>query len=264
VSADVGDHPKLDALAVGPHPDDVELACGGTVAKLTGAGRRVGIVHLTRGEAGTRGTVAERRAEAEAAAEVLGAATLDLLDCGDGSLRTGRAEEDALIAVLRRYRPEVVLGPPPVDRHPDHGRGHALTYAACFYAGLAGRRLDPAVHGADAELPPHRPAAFFHYMQHDSFEPAFVVDVSDVWETKTRALACYGSQLQVPAEWSEGEARADDGPVTKVATREFSLAMEGRSRHYGLLVGAALGEPFGSRLPLAVQDPFDVLPGGVR
>ena len=264
MSGSAHDAVKLDALAVGPHPDDVELACGGTLALLAAAGRRVGIVHLTRGEAATRGTVEERRAEAEAAAGLLGAATLDFLDCGDGELATGRGEEDALIALVRRYRPEVVFGPPPADRHPDHGRGHALAAAACFYAGLAGRRLDAGRFGADAACAPHRPAAFFHYMQHDSFEPSFVVDVSSVWETKTAALACYASQLQVPAGWTQGDAPAATGPPTKVATRGFGLAIEGRARHFGLLVGAEFGEPFGSRLPLAVRDPLEVLPGGVR
>jgi bacillithiol biosynthesis deacetylase BshB1 len=256
-----GSFPKLDLLAVGAHPDDVELACGGTLALLAARGRQVGIVHLTRGEAGTRGTVEARRREAEAAAREIGAAVMEILDCGDGALRHGRAEEDALIAVLRRHRPDAVLGPPPQDRHPDHGRAHTLVADACFYAGLAGRTLP----GADGGLPPHRPAAVFHYMQHDSFEPHFVVDVTAAWERKTAALACYGTQLQVPRDWGDGgETGDDDAPITKVATPEFSLAVEGRARHFGLLVGAALGEPFASPLPLAVADPLAVLPGGVR
>jgi bacillithiol biosynthesis deacetylase BshB1 len=258
-------HPKLDVLAVGAHPDDVELACGGTLALAARRGRAVGVVHLTGGESGTRGTLEERRNEAAAAARALGAASLDLLDCGDGELRTGRAEEDALIRLLRRYRPEVVLSPPPEDRHPDHGRAHRLVAAAAFYAGLAGRRLA----GEDAGLPPHRPAAVYHYMQHDSFDPAFVVDVTEAWDAKKAALACYASQLQVPAEWHGGETGRSAGaerdePVTKVATREFSLAVEGRMRHFGLLIGAALGEPFGAKLPLAVRDLLGVLPGGIR
>jgi len=247
----------VDVLAVGAHPDDVELGCGGTLALLARRGRRVGIVHLTRGERGTRGTAEGRRREAVDAARTLGAVHVELLDCGDGGLRTGPREEDALIAVVRRLRPELVLAPPPSDRHPDHGRAHDLVEAACFYAGLAGREL--AAGGAD--LPPHRPAAVFHYMQHDPFEPRFVVDVSSEWETKRAALACYRSQLHQPGR-SEGEG--DDEPMTKVASREFSLAMEGRARHFGLAIGAELGEPFGGRLPLAVADPMGLLPGGVR
>jgi bacillithiol biosynthesis deacetylase BshB1 len=251
----------VDVLAVGAHPDDVELGCGGTLARLAAGGRRVAIVHLTGGESGSRGTAEERRREARAAAAALGAVELVLLDFGDGGLRTGRAEEDALVEVLRRLRPELVLGPPARDRHPDHGRAHAVLAAACFYAGLAGRRLA----GAGAALAPHRPAAVYSYMQHDPIEPAFVVDVTEHWEAKRQALACYASQLH-PAAGGAGAAAsgAPAGPPTKVASREFALAVEGRARHFGLLVGAELGEPFASRLPLAVRDPLAVLPGGLR
>lgn len=244
---------RVDILAIGAHPDDVELGCGGTLALAARQGRRTGIVHLTRGERGTRGTPEERRREAERAAAALGAAELELLDCGDGSLRHGEAEEDALIEVLRRLRPEVVLGPTPSDRHPDHARAHALVHAACFYAGLAARGS-----GGGGGGEPHRPAAVFSFMQHDPFEPRFVVDVTAAWEAKLEALAAYRSQLWQP----DGEAR--DEPVTKVSTRDFALAVEGRARHFGGLVGATFGEPFWSRLPLAVVDLFAVLPGGVR
>lgn len=238
---------KLDALAIGAHADDVELGCGGTVALLADLGRKVGILHLTRGEAGTRGTVEERRNEAEVAARALGAATVEFLDFGDGGLRTGQAEEDALIGVLRRLRPELVLGPAPSDRHPDHGRAHRLVADACYYSGLARRGDDE----------PHRPAAVFSYMQHDPFVPSFVVDVTATWERKLEALAAYQSQLH-----QQGQER--DEPPTKVASEEFRRAVEGRARHYGLVVGAAYGEPFWSRLPLAVADPWGILPGGLR
>lgn len=241
----------VDVLAVGAHPDDVELCCGGTLALLAGAGRRVGILHLTGGEAGSRGTREERRREAEAAAGVLGAAALEILDLGDGGLRTGAAEEDQVISVLRRLRPELVLAPTPADRHPDHGRAHRLLVDAAFYAGLARR----------GEGAPHRPAALFSYPQHDPIEPAFIVDVSAVWETKMRALDCYASQLH-PTGGGGGGKRS--GPETKVASREFRLAIEGRARHYGQLVNAEFGEGFLSRLPLAVADPWQLLPRGLR
>lgn len=241
---------KLDLLAVGPHPDDVELACGGTLRKAVEAGRRVGIVHLTRGEMGTRGTPEERAREAERAAEILGASALHVLDSGDGGLRTGPAEEDALIELLRRYRPEVVLGPPARDRHPDHGRGHRLVEAAVFYAGVANR--SPELGEA------HRPAATFQYMLHDPFVPDFVIDVSDVWETRQEAIGAYRSQVFQP----DGEPR--DEPLTKIASEEFWHALEGRARYFGGLVGADRGEPFLSRLPLAVDDPLHLVPGGVR
>ncbi len=249
----------VEVLAIGAHPDDVELGCGGTLAVLARQGRRVGIVHLTRGERGSRGTADDRRREAEEAAAALGAAELAFLDCGDGALRTGEAEEDALIELLRQLRPEVVLGPTPRDRHPDHARSHALVAAACYYAGLAAR-------GPRVAAGPHRPAAVYSFMQHDAFEPSFIVDVTAGWEAKVAALRAYRTQLYQgeSATATTAPPSATDAPVTKVSTREFWLMLEGRARHFGALVGAELGEPFWARLPLAVSDLFAVLPGGVR
>jgi bacillithiol biosynthesis deacetylase BshB1 len=258
---------NVDVLAIGAHPDDVELGCGGTIAKLARAGRRVGILHLTLGEAGTRGTVETRRREAEAAAAALGAATLEFLDFGDGALRTGLAEENALIAVLRRLRPELVFAPTPADRHPDHARAHRLVLEASFYAGLRKRES-----GVGPEEP-HRPGALFSYPQHDPIEPAFIVDVSETWDLKMRALDAYESQLHRPGNSKRGSGSGvaappatavDSEPPTKVASREFRLAVEGRARHYGQLVGAEFGEGFLSRSPLAIADPWQLLPGGLR
>ena len=240
---------KLDVLAIGAHPDDVELGCGGTLAVLARQGKRVGILHLTRGEMGTRGTAEERIAEAEAAARALGAVEMDFLDCGDGGLRTGPAEEDALIARLRLWQPDLVLGPTPSDRHPDHGRAHRLVEAACFYAGLKNR--------APAAGPPFRPAAVFSYMQHDHFTPSFLVDVTAGWEAKIASMRAYRSQLH-------GGGATSEGPATKVSTPEFWHAVEGRARHFGELISVAYAEPFWSRTPLAVADPMSILPGGVR
>ena len=245
---------SVDVLAVGAHPDDVELACGGTQAMLAQRGRRGGILHLTAGEAGSRGTAEGRRREAESAAAALGAVTVAFLDCGDGALRRGVAEEDALIAELRRLRPELVLGPTPADRHPDHGRAHQLVADACFYAGLR-RRGDGS---------PHRPAAVFSYMQHDLFAPAFIVDVTAAWEAKQRALDAYESQLHQPRGAAAGGAAEGAATATKVSSPEFRRAVAGRAQHFGLLIGVAYGEPFWSPQPLAVRDPLDLLPTGLR
>jgi N-acetylglucosamine malate deacetylase 1 len=253
----------VEVLAIGAHPDDLELGCGGTVALLASAGRRVGLLHLTRGERGTRGTVAARLAEAEAAARALGAEAVEFLDCGDGGLRTGELEEDALIAVLRRLRPELVLAPAPVDRHPDHGRANRLVHDACYYAGLARRGSGK----------PHRPAAVWCYMQHDIFAADLVVDVTAHWPAKLAALACYPTQLH-SAALAAGSSTppADSGdslpsaaePPTKVSSPEFAAAVEGRARHFGQAIGVALGEPFSCRGPLPVTDPFALLPRGLR
>ncbi|HEY4572789.1 MAG TPA: bacillithiol biosynthesis deacetylase BshB1 [Thermoanaerobaculia bacterium] len=240
---------KLDVLAIGAHPDDVELGCGGTLAVLARQGRRVGLLHLTRGEMGTRGTAEERVAEAEAAARALGAVEMGFLDCGDGGLRTGPAEEDALIARIRLWQPDLVLGPTPADRHPDHGRAHRLVEAACFYAGLKNR--------APAAGPAFRPAAVFSYMQHDHFTPSFLVDVTAGWEAKIASMRAYRSQLH-------GGGATSEEPVTKVSTPEFWHAVEGRARHFGEIISVAYAEPFWSRAPLAVADPMSILPGGVR
>lgn len=237
----------VDVLAIGAHPDDVELGCGGTLARLAQAGRSVGILHLTRGEAGTRGTVEERHQEAMRAGEALGTKVF-FLDLVDGDLRTDTQAQDELIEVLRRTRPRLVFGPAPSDRHPDHDRAYRLVHEACFYAGVVGR-------GEGGE--PHRPSATFSYMQHDPFDPTFVVDVTSVWDRKMAALAEYKSQL-----FQEGETR--DEPGTKVASRAYREAVVGRARHFGLLVGAELGEPFWSRLPLSVEDPLSVLSKKLR
>lgn len=243
----------IDVLAIGAHPDDAELGCGGTLALLAQAGKRVGLLHLTKGEAGSRGTAEGRRREAENAAAALGAVALAFLDCGDGDLRHGTAEEDALIAELRRLRPELVLGPTPADRHPDHGRAHRLVADACFYAGLRRR-------GSGT---PHRPAALFSYMQNDPFEPSFIVDVSSAWAAKERSLDAYESQLHQPQAASALSGQAG-GTATKVSSPEFRLAVAGRAQHFGLVIGAAYGEPFWSPLPLAVADPLALLPRGLR
>ena len=241
----------LDVLAVGAHPDDVELGCGGTLARLASTGRKVGIVHLTSGEAGSRGTPEQRRREAAVASRALGAATLEFLDCGDGSLRTGSEEENALIEVLRRLRPRLVLGPPPIDRHPDHGRAHALLRDACFYSGLAKRAPDLGA--------PHRPGAVFCYLQHDLAVPTFVVDVTSAWARKMAALDAYESQLwRASAKKRSPAATA----TTFVGSRDFRLSIEARARHLGVGIGATYGEGFIALGPLAVADPLDLLPRG--
>lgn len=233
----------LDVLAIGAHPDDAEIGCGGTLARLAALGRRVGLVHLTSGEAGTRGTPEQRRREAKAAADALGAAHVEHLDFGDGGLRAGREQEDALIEVMRRHRPRLVLAPATEDRHPDHGRAHRLVVDAAFYAGLQKRGIGE----------PHRPDAVWLYMVHPPFEPRVVVDVTEAWSAKQAALDAYESQLHRSSSSSTAAHERDDGPPTLVSSPEFRAALEGRARHYGAMVGVTFGEPFASRRPLRVD-----------
>lgn len=244
----------LDVVAFGAHPDDVELGCGGTLARLVESGRRVAIVSLTRGEAGSRGTPLLRAEEAREAGRRLGATEVVLLDCGDGSLRSGPKEEDQVIEVLRRMRPEVVLAPPPTDRHPDHGRAFALVRDACFYSGLVRR----------GEGEPHRPGLLLSYQLHDSFQPTLVVDVTSTWQSKMAALEAHRSQLATPhARQGSLESRIP-GAQTKVASQHFWHCIEARARLWGLMIGCELGEPFLAHGPLAISDPFSLLQEALR
>ncbi|MGZ7041462.1 MAG: bacillithiol biosynthesis deacetylase BshB1, partial [Thermoanaerobaculia bacterium] len=168
---------KVDLIFFAAHADDLELSCGGTIAKYSAQGLGVGMVELTRGEMGTRGTPEIRRREAEEGARILGARFRKQLDFGDGGLRTGREEELQLIDVIRRHQPSVIFAPWPDERHPDHVRtGHIVTDAA-FYAGLRALQSD---------LPAFRPQVTAYYMQNHVLHPTFVVDVSDAWNTKMR------------------------------------------------------------------------------
>ena len=239
---------RLQVLAISAHPDDSEIGCGGTLARLAASGVSVGALHLTRGELGTRGSQEQRTHEASAAAEALGLLWHGFLDCGDGALRTGQAEEEELIRVLRAAQPEVVLAPPPRDRHPDHGRAWRLVRDACYYAGLKNR--------APATGVAHRPSLLLSYMLHDSFEPTMVVDVSSAWPKKLAAMAAYESQLFDPSKKADGE---DGGAATKISSREFHDAVVGRSHHFGMLVGAKNGEPFLAHGPLSAENPLSKL-----
>ncbi len=247
----------VDVVAIGAHPDDVELGCAGTLLRLAAAGRSFAIVHLTRGERGSRGTPPLRVVEAEEAGRILGASEVLFLDCGDGGLRVDSRSEDQVIGALRRLRPKLVLGPPPADRHPDHERAHRLVRDACFYSGLGKR-------GAGA---PHRPSTVLSYLLHDSTVPTLVVDVAATWSRKVEALAAHRSQFAVPSRDAEPWAvrnepsAARDQPATRVSSRAFWDAIEGRARHYGQLVGCELGEAFYAATPLQVDDLMTVALG---
>jgi len=229
---------SVDAIFFAAHADDIELACGGTVARMARSGRRAGIVDLTRGEMGTRGTPATRKREAQAAARLLGAGFRHQLDLGDGGLRTGRDEELEIIDVVRRWRPTLVFAPWPDERHPDHARAGRLVAEASFYAGL--RQLE-------TDRPAHRPQAVIYYLQNYIPPLSFVVDVSATWKTKMRAIQAYKSQFFNPQSKE---------PVTFVSHPNFLEMIEARGRHFGALIGAAHGEAFVTKQPPKLDDVF--------
>jgi bacillithiol biosynthesis deacetylase BshB1 len=233
----------VDAIFFDAHADDVELSCGGTIARMVKAGRRVGIVDLTRGEMGTRGTPATRKRESRGAARVLGVTFREQLDLGDGSLRTGRDEELQIIDVVRRWRPALVFGPWPDDRHPDHTRAGRLITEASFYAGL--RQLE-------TELPAHRPQTTVYYLQNYLPPLSFVVDVTETWATKMRAIHTYQSQFFDPKSKE---------PRTFISEERFLEMIEARGRHFGALIGARFGEGFVTKQPPRIDDPFEAYRG---
>jgi bacillithiol biosynthesis deacetylase BshB1 len=216
-----------DVLAVGAHPDDVEIGCGGTLALLVGRGVRVGIVDLSAGELGTRGDVAARRREAEAAAAVLGAAWRTCLGLPDGGVRDDdSAQVDAVVGAVRGAAPRAVFVPHPGDPHPDHGAAARLLQRAVVLANVA--RFLPASGAAH-----HTRLVLAYPGPRQLLEPALVVDIGAHAEAKRRALAAHASQFDPHA-----------GPPTHLASGHFLAALEGRDRAYGNLIGCEFGEGF--------------------
>ncbi|OGU44474.1 MAG: bacillithiol biosynthesis deacetylase BshB1 [Ignavibacteria bacterium GWC2_56_12] len=235
----------IDILAIGAHPDDVDLTCGGTLAKAVGDGRSVVIADLTRGELGTRGTPEIRAREAAQAASILGVAERRNLDLPDGNIEVSKENVRTVMTLLRELRPRIIIIPHSEERHPDHVHAHRLCKEAWFYSGL--RNLPTSAHGRNQE--PHRPENFFEFMQWYEFRPSFIIDVSDVYETKMKAIRSFASQFHKPDSTE---------PPTKLSRPEFLELIEVRSRYYGKRIGVLHGEPFFSVAPIGVRS-FDDL-----
>ena len=233
----------VDAMFISAHPDDTELTCGATIAKMVREGQRVGIVDLTHGEMGTRGDAETRRRESDASSKVLGATFREQFDFGDGGLRTGRDEEMQIIEIIRRWRPSIVFAPPLDERHPDHARAGSVITEASFYAGL--RKIE-------TKLPAHRPQAVVHYVMNYIPTISFVIDVSRDWATKTKAIHCYKSQF------FEGKTKQ---PRTFIAEEKFLEMIEARGIHFGALIGARYGEAYVTKQPPRVDDVFAAYAG---
>jgi bacillithiol biosynthesis deacetylase BshB1 len=230
--------PFVDILAFGAHPDDVELAASGTLIRAARAGARTGVIALTRGETGTRGTPAARAAEFDAASAVMGTTHHEILSLPDGRLQADEPSREVIIREIREHRPRIVLLPYWEDRHPDHPAASRLIEEAAFLAGLAKRETGQE---------PHRPSQLVYYMAAWEFEPSFIVDVSAVIEDKRRTLQAYGSQLYNPAA-------AADEPPTFIASEQYHDLLYSRMAHYGHLIGGKYGEPFKIRGYVEIGD----------
>ncbi|MDT8435952.1 MAG: bacillithiol biosynthesis deacetylase BshB1 [Gemmatimonadota bacterium] len=232
----------LDLLAIAPHPDDAELLCGGALAKSAALGRSVGILDLTRGETGTRGTPEIRAEEAQRAARTLGVAVRETLGLPDGGVRDDDDARARLVAALRRLRPRTVILPFPRGRHPDHGATAALGRSACFLSGLANYGG-----GELRALPAHRPAKVVHALAYreDAVKPTFVVGLdAEEFGRKLAAVRCYASQF-------EGVTKAGELFPTGQPLLEL---VETQGRHYGSLVRRPFGEPYWTEETVEVHD----------
>lgn len=236
---------KLDILCFGAHPDDVELGCSGTIAKEISLGKKVGVVDLTRGELGTRGSVEIRNAESKKASEILGLSARENLDMRDGFFINDEAHQMKVIEMIRKYQPEIVICNAIDDRHIDHGKGSKLVSDACFLSGL--RRIETSLHDEKQEA--WRPKVVYHYIQWKNIEPDFVVDITDFVAIKTKAILAYDSQF-----YTENSKE----PITPIATKNFLESIHYRSQDLGRLVGVEYAEGFTVERYLAVNSLSDL------
>jgi bacillithiol biosynthesis deacetylase BshB1 len=227
----------LDILAIMAHPDDVELTCGGTLLASAALGRTCGIVDLTAGETGSRGTVEIRAGEAQEAARVLGVAVRENLRLPDAHLVNSPEAREAVIRAIRRHRPTIVITHARQGRHPDHIAAAQLVRDACFLAGLRNLVTD---------VPPHRPRKVLHALsfREDAIAPSFVVDISDVFEQKLAAIRCYHSQFDGLTQ--AGEVYPNGEPLPDIIRHQAA--------HYGTLIRRRYGEPFHTTETLRVSD----------
>lgn len=237
---------KLDILAFGAHPDDVELGCGGTIAKEISLGKKVGIIDLTRGELGTRGSAEIRDAEAEKAAKILGIAVRENLNMRDGFFVNDEAHQLQIIEMIRKYQPEIVLCNAFEDRHIDHGKGSKLVSDACFLSGL--RKVVTSYDNQNQEA--WRPKVVYHYIQWKDIKPDFVVDITGFESKKVDAIMAYDSQF-FNAETNE--------PITPIATKNFLESINYRAQDLGRLIGTDFGEGFTVERYLAVNSLADLI-----
>lgn len=237
---------KVDILAFGAHPDDVELGCSGTLAKEISLGKKVAIVDLTQGELGTRGSVEKRYQEAAKASEILGISARENLKFRDGFFINDEKHQLEVIKMIRKYQPDIVLCNAIDDRHIDHGKASKLVADACFLSGL--RMIETELDRQKQQE--HRPKAVYHYIQWKNIEPDFVVDISDFMQKKLEAVFAYDSQFFKPNS---------NEPVTPIATKNFQESIEYRAKDLGRLIGASYAEGFTTERYVAVNSLSDLI-----
>jgi len=231
---------KLDILAFGAHPDDVELSCGATLAKEISLGKKVGIIDLTQGELGTRGTAKIRLEEARNAAEILGVEIRENLKLADGFFENNKESQLLVIEVLRAYQPDIVICNAIDDRHIDHPKGSKLVSDACFLSGL--RQIETQRNGVVQEV--WRPKQIYHYIQWKDIEPDFVVDVTGFMDTKIKSVFAYESQFYNPDSQE---------PITPIATKNFKESIHYRAQNLGRLIGVEYAEGYTTERYVAVD-----------
>ncbi len=238
---------KLDILAIGAHPDDIELGCAATLAKEIANGKKVGILDLTRGELGTRGTAETRDLESEDAAKLLGVAFRTNMEFDDGFFVNDKKHQMELIKMIRKYRPEIVICNAVEDRHIDHAKGSKLVSDSCFLSGLL--KIDTKLEDSDEWQEPWRPKQVYHYIQWKNLEPDIVVDVSNFMDQKMKSVLAYKTQFYDPKS---------DAPETPISSKNFTDSIIYRARDLGRLVGVEYGEGFTVERYPAVDSLFDL------
>lgn len=237
---------KIDILAIGIHPDDVELSCSGTLLRHIALGRKAGILDLTRGELGTRGNAELRTQEANAAAQILGVEFREQLDFKDGFFANDEAHQRMIIQKIREHQPQIVLCNAVSDRHPDHGRAAKMVADACFYSGLV--KIETRLNGVAQQA--WRPKAVYHYIQDNFIHPDFVIDVTSFIDKKHQAIFAFSSQFYNPNSKE---------PETPISSKEFIEALDAKMALWGRAIGVRYAEGFTVNRYPGVNSLFDLL-----
>ncbi len=237
---------KTDILAFGAHPDDVELCCSGTIAKHIAAGKKAGLIDLTKGELGTRGNATTRANEAAKAAKILGISFRENLNLPDGFIRNEKESQMAVVKIIRKYQPEIVFANAPTDRHPDHGRAARIVADSCFLSGLV--KIETTVNGKKQKA--FRPRLVLHYIQDRILTPDVLVDISDFMDVRMKCIKAYGSQFY--------DERSKE-PETPISSKQFLESLYFRPLEWGRMIGVKYAEGFVCERSFGVKNIFDLI-----